>query len=66
MAAHALPVRLRAPLQLAGLWGAMARDKKARAGGLRFVVLPAIGRAATQAGLAAAAVEASFRDVGAV
>ncbi len=39
VAAHALPVRLRAPLAYAELHAAMTRDKKVRAGGLRFVVL---------------------------
>jgi 3-dehydroquinate synthase len=39
VAAHGLPVRLRAPLPYAALYAAMTRDKKVRAGGLRFVVL---------------------------
>jgi len=43
----------------------MTRDKKVRAGGLRFVVLKRIGEAATQSDIPAAHVEASFRDVGA-
>lgn len=65
MAAHALPVRLRAPLPYAELHAAMTRDKKVRAGGLRFVVLRRLGEAATQGGIAPELVEASFREVGA-
>lgn len=65
VAAHGLPVRLRSPLPLASLLAAMGRDKKARAGGLRFVVLTAIGTAVTQGGVDPALVEASFREAGA-
>ena len=65
VAAHALPTRLRAPLDYATLQAAMTRDKKVRAGGLRFVVLKRLGEAATQADIAPALVEASFREVGA-
>ncbi len=64
-AAHALPVRLREPLALPGLMAAMGRDKKVRAGGLRFVVLKSLGEAATQGGIEPKLVEASFREVGA-
>jgi 3-dehydroquinate synthase len=63
VAAHALPTRLRAPLAYADLHGAMNRDKKVRAGGLRFVVLKRLGEAATQGDVPAALVEASFREV---
>jgi 3-dehydroquinate synthase len=65
VAAHALPVRLRAPLDYDALHAAMARDKKVRAGGLRFVVLKQLGEAVTQSDVPAPLVEASFRDVGA-
>ncbi|HVS53573.1 MAG TPA: 3-dehydroquinate synthase [Opitutaceae bacterium] len=65
IAAHELPVRLRAPLAFGALHAAMTRDKKVRAGGLRFVVLRKIGEAATQADVPPALVEASFREVGA-
>jgi 3-dehydroquinate synthase len=65
VAAHALPGRLRAPLGWAALHDAMTRDKKVRAGGLRFVVLKRLGEAATQGGIAPELVEASFREVGA-
>ncbi len=65
VAAHGLPVRLRAPLGYAALHAAMTRDKKVRAGGLRFVVLKSAGVAATQDDVPAALVEASFREVGA-
>jgi len=65
VAAQALPTRLRAPLALAALQAAMARDKKVREGGLRFVVLRALGTAATEDAVPPALVEASFREVGA-
>ena len=65
VAAHGLPTRLRAPLALADLQAAMARDKKVRAGGLRFVVLKTLGEAATQSGIDASLAAASFREVGA-
>lgn len=65
LAAHGLPVRLREPLPLAALMAAMARDKKVRAGQLRFVVLKALGEAATQEGIAPALAEAAFGEVGA-
>jgi len=65
VAAHGLPVSLRAPLALADLLAAMARDKKVRTGLPRFVVLKALGDAATQSGIAPAFVEAAFREVGA-
>lgn len=63
---HGLPVRLRAPLAWGELHAAMTRDKKVRAGGLRFVVLKRLGEAATQGDVPSALVEASFREVGAV
>lgn len=63
--AHALPTRLRSPLALADLHAAMTRDKKVRAGGLRFVVLKSLGEAATQGDIPLPLVEASFREVGA-
>lgn len=66
VSAHGLPVKLREPLPLGGLMAAAARDKKVRAGLPRFVVLKAIGDAATQAGIEPALVEACFREVGAV
>lgn len=65
VAAHGLPVRLARPLEFAALQAAMARDKKVRAGGLRFIVLRRLGEAATQADVPPALVEASFREVGA-
>lgn len=65
VAAHALPTRLRSPLELPSLQVAMTRDKKVRSGGLRFVVLKSLGGAATQGDIPQALVEASFREVGA-
>jgi 3-dehydroquinate synthase len=44
----------------------MTRDKKNRADGLRFVILDALGRAATRSGIAPATVEAVWRELGAV
>lgn len=46
LAAHQLPTRLRTGLPLAELLAAMQRDKKVRAGKLRFVVMDGIGAAA--------------------
>lgn len=65
VAAHGLPVRLREPLPLAALFGAMARDKKNRDGKLRFVVLEALGRAVTRGDVPAGPVEKVWREVGA-
>jgi 3-dehydroquinate synthase len=65
VAAHALPTKLRAPLSLAALMAAMARDKKVRAGLPRFVVLKRLGEAATQDGVTPALAEACFGAVGA-
>jgi 3-dehydroquinate synthase len=66
VAAHALPTRLRAPLPLGDLMAAMARDKKVRAGKLRFVVLKSLGEAVTRDDVPPAMAEACFREVGAV
>ncbi|HEX9785137.1 MAG TPA: 3-dehydroquinate synthase [Opitutaceae bacterium] len=49
IAAHHLPVRLRAGLPVGLLLDAMQRDKKVMHGRLKLVVLEAIGRAATRA-----------------
>jgi len=45
--AHGLPDRLRGPLPLAPMLAAMKRDKKVRAGKLRFVLLQGVGAAVT-------------------
>jgi 3-dehydroquinate synthase len=66
LAAHGLPVRLRTPLRIGDLFAAMARDKKVRAGALRFVVLRAVGEAAVQGGVDPAPVEECLRGIGAV
>ncbi len=66
VAAHGLPVRLREPLALEALIAAMSRDKKVRAGVLRFVVMTALGVSITQGGVDAELAAASFREVGAV
>jgi 3-dehydroquinate synthase len=66
VAAHGLPVRLREPLKMEALFGAMARDKKNRDGKLRFVVLGSLGCAATRGDVPVAPVEKVWRAVGAV
>jgi 3-dehydroquinate synthase len=66
LTAHALPVKLREPLPLGPLMAAMARDKKVRAGALRFVVLKSFGNAATQGAVDPLLAEESFRGVGAI
>lgn len=63
--AHQLPVRLNPSLPYAELRQAMLRDKKVRADGLRFIVLKALGRAATATDVPDALAEESFRAVGA-
>ncbi len=64
VAAHGLPTRLRSPLPVAQLMDAMARDKKARAGALRFVLLRAPGVAVIRGDVEPADVEATWREVG--
>jgi 3-dehydroquinate synthase len=66
LAAHGLPGRLRAPLPLAELLAAAGRDKKVRAGRLRFVVLRSVGAAATREGIDPELAAACFRAIGAV
>lgn len=65
VASHALPQRLRQPLEYRQLFAAMARDKKVRTGTPRFVILQRIGAATTTEGVDPALVEACFREVGA-
>ncbi|MFH1498624.1 MAG: 3-dehydroquinate synthase [Verrucomicrobiota bacterium] len=65
VSAHGLPVRLREPLPLEPLLAAMSRDKKVRAGVLRFVVMTALGTSITQGGIDAELAAGSFREVGA-
>lgn len=65
LAAHGLPTRLRVALPYVELHAAMTRDKKVRAGGLRFVVLKRLGEAATQSGVTPEMVKSTFREVGA-
>ncbi len=64
LAAHALPTRLRGGLELGPLMEAMASDKKVRAGRLRFVVMEAVGRAATREDVPREIVESVWREVG--
>ncbi len=65
VAAHNLPVRLRAPLPLAALLASMSHDKKVRAGRLRFVVLHRLGEAATCSDVDPGLVEVVWRELGA-
>jgi len=65
VANHVLPIRLRTPLAVPELMAAMARDKKVRAGALRFIVLESLGAAAVRGAVPAADVEAVWREVGA-
>ena len=64
VSAHALPTRARTALAIPGLMAAMSRDKKARAGALRFVLLSAVGKAVVRTDVPAAEVEAVWREVG--
>jgi len=63
--AHGLPTRLRSPLGTGALMGAMARDKKARGGSLRFVLLGSLGAAVVRGDVPPEAVESAWREVGA-
>jgi 3-dehydroquinate synthase len=65
VSAHDLPIRLRRPLPAKALLAAMANDKKVRAGRLRFVVLPRLGRAATRGDVPAELVGQVWRELGA-
>lgn len=64
--AHALPVRLAAPLPLEALKEAAARDKKVRTGRPRFVLLRRIGEAATSEDIDSATVDAIWKKIGAI
>ena len=66
LARHALPVRLRTPLPVGGLLEAMGKDKKARAGAQRFIVMSALGHAEVRGGIERAPVEAALREIGAL
>ncbi len=65
IAAHGLPTRLRAPLARENLTAAMGRDKKVRAGALRFIILKRLGEAATEASVPPNFVDESWHEVGA-
>jgi len=64
--AHALPSRLQSPMSIEALFSAMRKDKKVRSGSLRFVVMEAIGAAATKDDVALDIVDSIWRDLGAV
>lgn len=63
--AHALPVRLRAPLATEALLEAMKRDKKVKHGRLRFVVLESLGTAVTRDGIDPALAAEIWKELGA-
>ncbi|MDG2253817.1 MAG: 3-dehydroquinate synthase [Opitutaceae bacterium] len=63
---HGLPSSLRSPLMIESLFSAMGKDKKVRAGSLRFVVMDAIGVAATKDDVASDVVDRIWRGLGAV
>lgn len=62
---YALPTRLREPLPLSELLGAMGRDKKVRRGRLKLVALAGLGKAETVAGIEEALLEALWLEAGA-
>jgi len=64
VSAHGLPTRLRSALTVSALMGAMARDKKVRAGALRFVLPKAPGEAVVRSDVPVAEVESVWREVG--
>jgi 3-dehydroquinate synthase len=64
--AHGLPDRLRAPLSLAPMLAAMKRDKKVRAGKLRFVLMQGLGTAVTADDVPEDRASAAFLAGGAV
>jgi len=63
--AHALPTRLREALAWTDLLDAMSRDKKVRAGRIRFVVLTQLGQAETRDDIDLPLIEDAFVAVGA-
>ena len=64
--AHGLPTRLRSELSTEELFQAMGKDKKVRAGTIRFVVMESIGQAATKDDVDLAVVDRIWRELGAV
>jgi 3-dehydroquinate synthase len=66
VAAHGLPMKLVAPLAISELTAAMGRDKKVRAGALRFVVLKKLGEAITHDQVPGELADEAWRSVGAV
>jgi len=64
LSTHELPTRLLAPLPVRRLMEAMGRDKKARAGAPRFIVLSAPGEAVVRRDVPADAVESVWREIG--
>lgn len=65
LSAHGLPIRLAQPLDRRALDAATQRDKKVRAGRLRFVVLEGVGRAATRGDIDPALLDQVWAHLGA-
>lgn len=63
---YGLPVRLREPLVVEDLLAAAARDKKARRGRLRYVVLESVGKAVVADDVAEPVVRGLWLEAGAV
>ncbi len=62
---NGLPTRLHTPLPVEVLLAAMSKDKKNRAGALRFVVLRALGTAVTRDDVPESAIRAALKSGGA-
>ena len=63
--AHGLPTALSQPLALSDLMQATTRDKKNKAGSLRFIVLKQLGSAEVHSQVDLGLAEASFKEIGA-
>jgi 3-dehydroquinate synthase len=62
---HGLPIELKTSLENEDLMSAVRKDKKVRAGMLRFVVLRRIGEAITEDGIDPELVKSVWREIGA-
>lgn len=62
---YALPVALKAPLATEALMATMARDKKVRAGKLKFVAMKELGDAVTEEAVSQKLIAELWRSVGA-
>jgi 3-dehydroquinate synthase len=62
---NGLPTVLNQPLEIQALNKAISRDKKNRAGGIRFVLMESLGNAQTKEGIDEADINALWKNVGA-